>query len=179
MVLNEPKLAVNVFRCGFGWSSAQWRGNCLTRLYFGCDSPQEAVAATYEHYLGTMDISEPSSYQQHRLIKNLIAFANGDFIDFRNIKVDTNGLSLFQQKVLSVCRRIPYGETCTYGKIAEQAGNPGAARAVGNVMARNRVPLVIPCHRVIAATGLGGYSGHSGITMKRRLLDLERVGSTC
>ncbi len=69
---------------------------------------------------------------------------------------------------------MPYGETATYGEVAEMIGRPGAARAVGSAMARNPVPLVVPCHRVVAANGIGGYGGgDAGIALKRALLDRE------
>jgi methylated-DNA-[protein]-cysteine S-methyltransferase len=73
-------------------------------------------------------------------------------------------------------RRIPYGETASYGEVAIMAGSPGAARAVGTAMSRNPISLVIPCHRVIRADGsIGGYgNGTAGIHLKRRLLDLEQ-----
>lgn len=89
-------------------------------------------------------------------------------------------LSDFQRHVLDTLRlEVPYGETVTYGELAVMAGRPGAARAVGTAMARNPVPFVIPCHRVVAANGLGGYGGgydgtrRDGIALKRALLDLE------
>lgn len=70
---------------------------------------------------------------------------------------------------------VPFGETVSYGELAEMAGRPGAARAVGNVMSRNPVPIVVPCHRVVAAGGrIGGY-GPSGVSTKRFLLALEGV----
>lgn len=81
----------------------------------------------------------------------------------------------FSLRVLAVLRAIPYGEVRSYGELALQAGSPRAARAVGQVMAANPLPIVIPCHRVVAARGvLGGYSGGGGLVTKSWLLDLER-----
>ncbi len=90
----------------------------------------------------------------------------------------------FQRAVIDHCRRIPRGEVLTYGQLAERAGYPRSARAVGNVMATNRVPLIVPCHRVVGAGGnLGGFSAPQGLQMKRRLLrlegSLERVAGRC
>jgi methylated-DNA-[protein]-cysteine S-methyltransferase len=80
----------------------------------------------------------------------------------------------FQRKVLDACRAIPPGETLSYAELAVIAGAPGAARAVGNVMRTNRIPLVIPCHRVVGSGGsLGGYSAPDGLAMKRKLLERE------
>ena len=79
----------------------------------------------------------------------------------------------FQQRVWAALREIPYGETTSYGELAERIGSPGAARAVGLANGRNPIGIVVPCHRVVGSTGaLTGYGG--GIETKRRLLDFER-----
>jgi methylated-DNA-[protein]-cysteine S-methyltransferase len=84
--------------------------------------------------------------------------------------------SQFYQSVWHELERIAYGETVTYGDLARVVGKPGAARAVGTANGRNPIPIVIPCHRVVAAGGkLGGYGG--GLSLKRRLLDLEAASS--
>jgi methylated-DNA-[protein]-cysteine S-methyltransferase len=81
----------------------------------------------------------------------------------------------FGRRVLeTLTREVPWGETVTYGELADMAGSPRAARAVGNVMAHNPVQVLIPCHRVVAANGIGGY-GRSGVALKRALLELEGV----
>lgn len=79
----------------------------------------------------------------------------------------------FSRRVLLALRRVPRGTVIGYGALAELAGSPGAARAVGNAMARNPIPLWVPCHRVVASGGLGGYSGGGGLATKRALLALE------
>lgn len=84
------------------------------------------------------------------------------------------GGSDFQRQVWAALLRIPWGETRTYGELARRLGREGAARAVGAASGANPLPILIPCHRVVAADGLGGYSG--GSALKRRLLALERPG---
>jgi methylated-DNA-[protein]-cysteine S-methyltransferase len=82
----------------------------------------------------------------------------------------------FQRRVWERLRSIPYGQTISYAELARRAGNPKAARAAGSANGSNRIPIVIPCHRVIAADGsLGGFGG--GLEIKRRLLDLESRGN--
>jgi methylated-DNA-[protein]-cysteine S-methyltransferase len=99
---------------------------------------------------------------------------DGVRIDFRNVPVVLNGLSVFARRVLTVCRDIEFGQTVSYGRLAEMAGNPGAARAVGNALARNPLPLIIPCHRIICANGsLGGFSATGGVNLKKKMLKLE------
>jgi O-6-methylguanine DNA methyltransferase len=80
----------------------------------------------------------------------------------------------FAKRVLRLLAKVPYGQTITYGELARRAGCPGAARAVGNVMAHNRVPILLPCHRVVAKNGPGGFSAGKG--WKKFLLNLECNG---
>jgi methylated-DNA-[protein]-cysteine S-methyltransferase len=88
------------------------------------------------------------------------------------LDVDLRGTAPFTERVLTELARVPYGETTTYGTLAARVGSPTAARAVGMVMNRNPIPIVLPCHRVVGATGsLVGYAG--GLQRKERLLRLE------
>ena len=92
-----------------------------------------------------------------------------------DVPVDWSGLPDFSRAVLQACGRVPYGKTLSYGELAAQAGRPRAARAVGQVMAKNRLPLILPCHRILAHDGsLGGYG--LGLGLKQHLLDLEAKG---
>ena len=124
-----------------------------------------------------MDIQQnpkAASREIRQLAERLQAYADGRRDQFLDIPVALSDATPFQRQVLQQCRRIRYGQTITYGQLAAKAGYPQAARAVGGVMARNRVPLVIPCHRVVGSSGtLRGYSGCGGTAMKRRLLELE------
>jgi methylated-DNA-[protein]-cysteine S-methyltransferase len=90
---------------------------------------------------------------------------------FASYSPDYTGMTPFRKKVMEELRKVPAGSTVTYGELASTVGHPGAARAVGNVMATNPVPLFVPCHRVVATVGLGGFSG--GLDVKRSLLRLE------
>jgi methylated-DNA-[protein]-cysteine S-methyltransferase len=107
------------------------------------------------------------------LQRELSAYLGGSLVRF-SVRLDLSGVTAFQRQVLKACAKIPYGRTVTYGELARRVGRAGAARAVGAAMARNPVPIVIPCHRVIAANGsLGGFSAEQGVALKRRLLELE------
>jgi methylated-DNA-[protein]-cysteine S-methyltransferase len=87
--------------------------------------------------------------------------------------LDLTGATKFQLEVYEAACRIPFGETRTYGELAKEIGNPGAARAVGQALGANPLPIIIPCHRVVAADGgLGGFSG--GIDTKKKLLAMEK-----
>jgi len=106
----------------------------------------------------------------------LADYSAGRPVDLLRVSIVDRHLTPFQRRVVAACRRIPLGETRSYGELAKQAGRVGAARAVGQVMATNRVPLLVPCHRVVASSGkLGGFSAPQGIALKQRLLDLEQA----
>jgi methylated-DNA-[protein]-cysteine S-methyltransferase len=95
-----------------------------------------------------------------------------------DLAIDWSGMSPFQALTLKEISRIPYGQTLSYGQVAAQIGRSGAARAVGRANATNPVPLVIPCHRVVASDGsLRGYGAGEGLKTKRWLLEMERRGS--
>lgn len=91
-----------------------------------------------------------------------------------DVKLDLSLLTRFQRQVLDRCAKIGYGRTKTYGQLAHEIGRPKAARAVGGALGRNPVPLVIPCHRVVGGDGsLTGFSAEQGVSLKRRLLEME------
>lgn len=98
----------------------------------------------------------------------------GDPTAYGKVPVDDTWCTPFQLELLDALRAVPWGEVVSYGELAALAGRPGAARAAGTFCAENRFSLVVPCHRVVAADGIGGY-GTSGVALKRRLLALEGV----
>jgi methylated-DNA-[protein]-cysteine S-methyltransferase len=110
----------------------------------------------------------------HPLAERIAAHFTGELDSFGDVELDLDGLTAFQRAVVETLRRVPFGEVVTYGELAALAGHPNAQRAAGSVCAHNRFPLVVPCHRVVAADGIGRY-GASGVEYKRRLLELENV----
>jgi methylated-DNA-[protein]-cysteine S-methyltransferase len=110
--------------------------------------------------------------EAHPLADRFVRFFAGERDGFLDVEVDLDEATPFQRAVAEVLRRIPYGEVVTYGELAALAGHPGAHRAVGSFCAHNRFAIVVPCHRVVAADGIGPY-GSLGTDYKRRLLALE------
>jgi O-6-methylguanine DNA methyltransferase len=105
--------------------------------------------------------------------EQLRAYFAGEQFKF-DLPLDLERLTPFQRSVLRTARRIPAGSVWTYGQVARAIGKPQASRAVGQALGRNPVPIVIPCHRVIASDGgLGGYSGGGSLESKKWLLSLE------
>ena len=108
----------------------------------------------------------------HPLGERLRAYFAGERVSFDDVVLDEEGASSFQRSVSDALRAVPYGEVVTYAELALLAGHPRAQRAAGTFCAHNRFPIFLPCHRVVAASGIGSY-GSSGVGYKRRLLELE------
>ena len=119
-----------------------------------------------------MALADGETFEQiGRFADDLKRYFLGERVAFE-VELDLSGLTDWQRRVLLKAAEIPYGELMTYGELAAAVGSPGGGRAVGQAMARNPVPIVVPCHRVVAAfRKLGGYS--AGLEWKRRLLRLE------
>lgn len=163
--------AVSLFQTPLGWFGLLGTEAGLKRITFGHQSRQAARDA-----IGAGEAQLVERDWSPELRRQCEAFANGKPTQFPRVKVDRDRpLTEFQQRVVDVVRAIPPGESLTYGQVAELAGAPGAARAVGRVMSTNPVPIVIPCHRVVGASGgLGGFSAPGGVETKRRLLEAEQ-----
>ena len=108
-------------------------------------------------------------------IKKIKSYLNGEQVNLNSIVIDTDNTSPFFKKAWQTCRGIPIGETRTYKWLATKCGNPNASRSAGAAMARNRFPIIVPCHRIIGSDGtLKGFGGsNSRLDLKSWLLDLE------
>jgi methylated-DNA-[protein]-cysteine S-methyltransferase len=170
------------FVTDLSWMAVAWRDEVLVANVFGYASrrlaelalaripglPQSFCRVAVEGQAD--DLPKWAS----SVIARLKLFASGEAVNFADVPLSLEHLTTFGKRVIAACRRIPWGATRTYGELAAECGSPGAARAVGSVMAKNRYPLIVPCHRVLAAGGdLGGYSAPDGLMMKRRLLAME------
>ena len=149
-----------------------------------------APAAGSEKVSGTLRLKVPDTFSDAApgpasdpAARKMAARAEREIVEYLagrrrrfTVPADLSAAPPFHRKVLAALARVPYGRTVTYGQLAARAGRPRAARAVGQAMARNPVPLLIPCHRVVAGGGgLGGFGG--GLDLKRRLLAIE--GCAC
>jgi methylated-DNA-[protein]-cysteine S-methyltransferase len=109
-----------------------------------------------------------------QLVHKFRQYFDGQAVQFADVAIEDEGWTPFQRDVVAAMRGIPYGEVVSYSDLARLAGHPRAQRAAGSVCAHNRFPLVVPCHRVVSAGGLGSYPG-LGADYKRRMLALEGV----
>lgn len=167
--LTNKKDRVVAFSSSLGWIAIRSCNTLLSRLTFGHDSLNVAVESLEDD---DPNVCRPNTFER-RLIKRIQAFTDGQSDDLLDVDLDLSHLSAFGQNVVTQCRQIPYGSVLSYGELALKANSPNAARAVGRVMRKNRYPLIVPCHRVVAAGSLGGFSAPDGLDMKRRLLEME------
>jgi len=108
------------------------------------------------------------------VIERIRGLLGGGGDDLADVAVDLEPMGEFERSVYAVARAVPPGSTLTYGEVATRLGSPGLARAVGQALGRNPVPIIVPCHRVLAAGGaMGGFSANGGVDTKRRLLFIE------
>jgi methylated-DNA-[protein]-cysteine S-methyltransferase len=153
--------------CGIAWGDAGISGVQLP------EATESATRSQLSRQHPGAVVATPPVEVQHA-IDRLIGLLAGDTDDLRDIEVDLAGVPEFNRRVYNVARAISPGRTTTYGEIATELGAPHAAREVGQALGRNPVPLIVPCHRVLAAGGkLGGFSAQGGVTTKLRLLDIE------
>ncbi len=176
-------LAAVAFETELNWMAVAFGKNLLQGIVFGHPSRDRAKRSLVKYlhvsdgaFLWTNESElDTQPWEIRDLIQKLRRVATGEPVIFHDVKIDDGHLTPFGRQIVAACRRIPWGRTSSYGELAAACGSPGAARAVGQVMAKNRYPLVVPCHRVLSAGGkIGGFSAPDGLKMKRRLLDMER-----
>ena len=163
-----------LFDSAFGPAGLAWSEAGIVRLQL----PEATSAATERRLLRRSEEwlpgAAPPSIQ--RAIADVQRYFEGNRVDFSNIVLDLSGRSAFHKQIYDVARQLGWGETMTYGALARTAGFPDAARAVGQAMGLNPVPIIVPCHRVFASGGKsGGFSAFGGAATKDRMLALEGV----
>lgn len=146
-----------------GWGVGElWEAD--GRIVVAHDAPTKRVATPNSAPTGDGFVPE--------LLARIHSFYRGKPVDFADVELDLEWCTPFQADVADTLRKVPWGEVVSYGELAELAGYPRAQRAVGTFCAENRYSLLVPCHRVVAAAGIGSY-GSLGVSYKRRLLRLE------
>jgi methylated-DNA-[protein]-cysteine S-methyltransferase len=153
-------------RCGIAWGE---------RGIVGVQLPEPAGAERARMLRRFPDAIEAAPPVQVReAVEGIVALLCGESPDLCKIALDMGNVPEFDRSVYEVTRRIPRGETRSYGEIAAELGDPAAARAVGQALGRNPFPIIVPCHRVLAAAGRpGGFSAHGGVATKLRMLAIE------
>ena len=157
----------SIGRCGIAWSE---------RGILGVQLPESREAETrarlLRDYPDTVEASPPPDIQ--RALDHIVALLAGEAADLSIAVLDMHRVPPFHRRVYEVARTIPPGATLSYGELAKQMGTGGSARSVGQALGRNPFAIVVPCHRVLAASGkIGGFSANGGIATKLRMLSIE------
>ncbi|MCW3476322.1 methylated-DNA--[protein]-cysteine S-methyltransferase [Limobrevibacterium gyesilva] len=155
--------------CGIAWSPCG---------IVGVQLPERHATATRERlqrrYPDVPEASPPPKVQ--RAIDAIIALLRGESRDLSHVVLDMGGIPAFRQQLYSALRNIPAGSTITYGDLALRIGDGCTARDAGEAMGKNPFPIIVPCHRVVAANGkMGGFSARGGVATKLRMLNIEQA----
>jgi len=167
-----------LFKTSLGWCGITWRESPIPGIYAvtSFQLPEATVEITKARIAQISCAPKPSAppRQIRKIISRLHLHLNGKVQDFQDVPVELDDADPFMLKVLEAARKIPAGSTVTYGDLARAVGTPAQTRAVGRALGRNPIPLIIPCHRVVAAKGKpGGFSAHGGRATKAKLLAIE------
>lgn len=164
----------SVIETALGSLAFAWSAQGVALVELPGPSADDTWARLQARSPGLRRVASPPA-PMRRVGARLRAHLAGELDSLSDVPVDLGPAASFHQKVYAAARRIAPGATLSYGELAKAAGSPGASRAVGQAMAKNPVPLIVPCHRVLAAAGkAGGFSGFGGLVTKERLLSLER-----
>ncbi|WP_369640622.1 methylated-DNA--[protein]-cysteine S-methyltransferase [Nocardia sp. JMUB6875] len=172
----RPMASAALFDTAIGTCAIAWSAAGVLRFAL----PDRTPATTRTHILRRhrqVDVTEAEPTPEiAKAIEAVQAHLTGDLNDLRWIPVDLSPLNDFDRAVYEVTRAIDPGHTLNYGAVANRIGAPGGAQAVGQSLGRNPIPLIIPCHRVLAADhALHGFSAPGGLTTKQHLLEIERT----
>ena len=154
-------------RCGIAWG-----GRGLVAVLLPEKTEAASRARLLRRFPETRDAEPPPEIE--RVIDGIVALLAGERRDLSDVSVDMEHVPAFHRRVYEVARTIGPGSTLSYGEIAARLGEPRAAREVGEALGKNPFPVVVPCHRVLAAGGkLGGFSARGGVATKLKLLKIE------
>jgi len=162
------------FETAIGRCALLWRGGLVVGTALPEEDEQALRAALAARFPGAEEAEPPAFVAEAvDLVVRLLA---GEKVDFTSIPIELGGATDLERRVWQAVRRIPCGEVRTYGEIAREIGAPGASQAVGSALGRNPVPILVPCHRVLASGGRsGGFSAPGGVATKFRMLEIERA----
>lgn len=164
-----------IFKTAGGFCGIAWNAFGITRFQL----PTRSAEATERTLLRRLPGAEPGKPTPEVLeaVAAVKRYFEGEEVDFSDIRLDLEGHNGFFKQIYAALRHVGWGHTTTYGTLAKELGaGPEAARDVGQAMAKNPVPLIIPCHRVLGAgSKVGGFSAPGGSATKLRMLELEGV----
>lgn len=170
-------LFYHLFDTALGWMGTAWSETGIVAVQTP-DRDRETTMRRLLRKLPEAEASESSNLAgfAEDAASRLQAYAAGEQADLDSIPLDLSGIGPFNLDIYRVARELGFGETVTYGELAKRAGHAGLARETGQALGENPIPIIVPCHRIVAAGGkLGGFSAPGGTRTKERLLALEGV----
>jgi methylated-DNA-[protein]-cysteine S-methyltransferase len=169
----STETAMALFETAIGRCGIAWTGDGLVAISLPHSRDERTREQLRRRAPGADERTPPAPVCE--AIDRIVALLDGEPSDLDGIELDLDGVEPFDRRVAAAARSIGPGQTVTYGELAARIGADGAAREVGAALGRNRFPVVVPCHRVVAADGrLGGFSAPGGTETKRLLLAIER-----
>ncbi|WP_439572777.1 methylated-DNA--[protein]-cysteine S-methyltransferase [Phreatobacter sp.] len=169
-----PASGYALFETAIGSCGIAWGDDGICGLQLPEASVDAAVRRLERRFLNATRAEPPPAVRC--VIDAVVRLTGGEPVDLSQVPLDLAGVPDFHRRVYDIALTIQPGETLTYGEIARRIGEPHAAQAVGQALGRNPFPIVVPCHRVLAAGGrTGGFSANGGVETKLRLLTIERA----
>lgn len=161
-----------LFTTAIGPCAIAWSALGILAVQLPEAKPQQTRARIFERFADAVEDEPPAAIR--RAIDGIVSLLEGQRPSLATFPLDYDGIPPFHRRVYELARRIPPGATLSYGDIATRLGKPQASRAVGQALGRNPFALIVPCHRVLSASGkLTGFSAPGGVETKRRLLQIE------
>lgn len=163
--------AFSLFDTAIGHCGIVWSDRGVVSLQLPEQSLSVGRAQLKARHPGAKESVAPLAIAE--VVARLRALLKGEQADLSQIELDMEHVAPFPRRVYQTARKIPLGTTVSYGELARALGTPGAARAVGRALGRNPFALIVPCHRVVAKGGMGGFTAFGGLDTKQRLLAIE------
>ncbi|MEC3980628.1 methylated-DNA--[protein]-cysteine S-methyltransferase [Amycolatopsis sp. H20-H5] len=161
-----------VFDTAIGPCGLAWTGHAVIGVQLPEGSANRTRARLAKRFPDAVETEPTPSAQQ--AVDGIVALLEGEPRDLADVTLDLEGVPEFHRRAYEITRTIAPGKTLSYGDIAARLGMPGSAQAVGQAMGRNPCPIIVPCHRVLAAGGKdGGFTANGGVATKRRMLVIE------
>jgi methylated-DNA-[protein]-cysteine S-methyltransferase len=162
----------HMFDTAIGACGIVWRGERIVGFNLPEATDKASRARLHRRFPEAVETAPTAGVQ--RVVDAVVALMRGEKIDLRFVDCDLDAMPDFNRRVYEIIRAVPPGEVLTYGDIAQRLDDPGAARAVGRALGENPIPVIVPCHRVLAASGKGGgFSAPGGVATKLKLLSIE------
>jgi methylated-DNA-[protein]-cysteine S-methyltransferase len=168
------KVRFALFVTPLGFAAIAWNERGVSNVELPEADAAKVRARLRRRLPGAVESVPTAAIQQ--AMKRITSLLSGNHVDLCDVELDMHGIADFDRQVYELARTIPAGETASYGQLATRLGGVHLARDVGQALGRNPLPILVPCHRVIAANGkLGGFSARGGVSTKQRLLTIEQA----